>query len=59
MYDVDGKKIFQENKKPDQSTTASVAAEPQKKTSRENLKPDSGEMIERQPKAGKSKGMKI
>lgn len=59
MYDVDGKKIFQENKNPDQSTTASVAAEPQKKTSRENLKPDSGEMIERQPKAGKSKGMKI
>lgn len=58
MYDADGKKIFQENKKPDQSTTASMA-EPQKKTSRESLKPDSGEMIERQPKAGKSKGMKI
>jgi hypothetical protein len=33
-----------------------ISAPNLKKASRVNLKPDSGEMIERQPKAGSSKG---
>lgn len=59
IYDEERKKMFQENKKQPENSTQISQAEPQKKSVRENLKPDSGDSAEPKQKAGKSKGMKI
>ena len=59
IYDEDHKKVFLENKRQPENTNDIRQSEPQKKTAREEMKPDSGNSNEPKQKAGKSKGLKI
>jgi hypothetical protein len=59
IYDENKKKVFQENRKQPENNAEFRQTEPQKKTGREDLQPDSGDGGETKQRVGKAKGMKL